>query len=107
MLLEEDLIKQLLIKRASLVKEDQEQVDRWIEQLEKVHFTKELSEHFIVRQFLKEMNEEIEMIESTLMTKYDIDTLTRLHLLDKKDLFKRFISIFNIEPLKNEILKQI
>jgi len=104
---EDDLIKDLLLKRVVLEKEDQLEVDRWIEQLEKAKFTKELAGHFVVKQFLGELQEEVEVIESALMTKYDLDTLARLHLLDKKDLFKRFITIFNTESLQKEIQKQI
>lgn len=104
---DDQLIKSLLLKRINLEKEDQEIVDKWIEQLEKSKFTKELSEHFVVREMIKEMKEEIDTIDNALKTKYDLDTFTRIHLLDKKNLFIRFISIFDLNTLKKEIEKQI
>jgi hypothetical protein len=104
---EEELIKDLLAKRETLVQEDQEEVDRWIEQLEKAQFTKELSEHFAVKEFIQGLKEEIEVINRQLIENPMLETFTRLHLMDKRDLYTKFIKIFDVDSLKQEIIKQI
>lgn len=104
---EEELIKDLLAKRETLVQEDQEEVDRWIEKLEKAQFTKELSEHFVVKEFLKDLQDEVDSINTQLKENQLLETFARLHLFDKKELYKKFIQIFNVESFKQEILKQI
>lgn len=104
---EEDLIKDLLAKRATLVEEDQEEVDRWIEQLEKAQFTKELSEHFAVKAFIEGLKDEVNSINTQLVENMMMETFHRLHLMDKKELYLKFIKIFDVESLKHEIIKQI
>jgi hypothetical protein len=104
---EQELIKQLIAKKNEYEKEDQGIFDSWIEQLENAQITKELGEHFAVKELLKSFKAEIEAINEKLLNDLTLDTFTRLHLIDRRELFNKFVGIFNLADLTNQIKKEL
>lgn len=83
------------------------QLDHWIQRIQETEIQKAIVENRFIRDRLEEYQKEIKEIEEILLEKRSLPELERLNLLDKKDLYKKFIQSFDPHIVLEAIAEEL
>lgn len=81
--------------------------DSWLKRIENVEALRVLADHFIIKDLIKELNEEIEVLEDVLLNSRELTEVERLNMLDRREFYRGFINRFGVDKVLEEINSQL
>jgi len=89
-------------------------MDAWKKQIEEVEATRSLLDSFVIQGIVKRLNEEIKTIEGILIENRQLangdpiqEYHARLSMLDRKAMYRDFLSTFDVDGQLESIAKKI
>ena len=87
--------------------ESQQQFQVWLGELEDLEEYGKLAKHYLVGKLIAKFQKEIVSLNGILLAKRQLETVERLNIMDRIDLYKEFINLFSIESRTTSIQEKL